>query len=440
VTEGTKEQGTGVGRVNTRTTWVAWSLAALSVAMFVTGDVMYVLARSAQSPGDWVTVGTVSEMLTFVPYLAFPIVGALIASRRPRNPIGWICLASGLLFMLLAITDSYSIYGVARPGSVPFPVAVGTIGNQWLWIPAVGLLGIYLILLFPDGRLPSRRWRPLALFSGVMIVLLSITEGLAPGPLENQGGVRNPFGLEALPWLGTVSYIILPLLPLCILASALSMVSRFRRSRGEVRQQIKWFTFVALFAGLLYFIVIISGVVIVLGSDDSLPHTPLWVELIFSLASLGFAGVPVAIGFAVLKYRLYDIDVVINLTLVYGSLTAMLVGLYFGGVATTQTILRALTGQTEQPQIAIVVSTLVIAALFNPLRRRIQTFIDRRFYRRKYDARRTLDAFSARLRDKTDLEELTYELTGMIRETMQPAHVSLWLRPDRPPNGKQEVR
>jgi hypothetical protein len=158
------------------------------------------------------------------------------------------------------------------------------------------------------------------------------------------------------------------------------------------------------------------------------------------VAVLGFAGVPVAIGFAVLKYRLYDIDIIINRTLVYGSLTATLVGLYFGSVATTQTILRALTGQTEQPQIAIVVSTLVIAALFNPLRRRLQTFIDRRFYRRKYDARRTLDAFSARLRDKTDLEELTYELTGVIRETMQPEHVSLWLRTDRPPNGKQEVR
>jgi hypothetical protein len=440
VTEGTKKQGTGVGGVNTRAAGLAWSLAALSVAMFVTGDVMYVLARSAQSPGDWVTVSTVSEMLTFVPYLAFPIVGALIASRRPRNPIGWICLASGLLWMLLAVTDNYSIYGVARPGSVPFPVAVGTIGNQWLWVPTVGLLGIYLILLFPDGRLPSRRWRPLALFSGVMIVLLSITEGLAPGPLENQGGVRNPFGLEALPWLGTVSYIILPLLPLCILASAVSMISRFRRSRGEVRQQIKWFTFVALFAGLLYFSVIISGVVIVLGNGDSLPHTPLWVELIFSLASLGFAGVPVAIGFAVLKYRLYDIDVVINLTLVYGSLTAMLVAVYSGVVATAQTILRALTGQTEQPQLAVVVSTLVIAALFSPLRRRTQSFIDRRFYRRKYDARKTLEAFSARLREETDLETLNNDLAGVIRETMQPAHVSLWLRPDRPPNGKQGVR
>ncbi len=415
--------------------WLAWSLAALSVAMFVAGGVLYVLARSAQSPGDWITIGTVSEMFTFVPYLAFPIVGALVACRRPENPIGWICLASGFLFMLPQITDQYSIYGVARVGSVPFPVAVGTISNQWLWVPTVGLLGIYLILLFPDGKLPSRRWRPLAWLSGVMIVVLSLTEGLAPGPLENQGGARNPFGLEALPWLVDASYIILPLLPLCILASAVSMVLRFRRSRGEVRQQIKWFTFVASIAALMYFIVMISQVVIVLGSDDSPPQTPLWIELIFSLAALGFAGVPIAIGIAVLKYRLYDIDVVINLTLVYGSLTAVLITVYFAGVATTQTILRALTGQTEQPQLAVVISTLVIAALFNPLRRRIQSLIDRRFYRRKYDARKTLEAFSARLREETDLETLNNDLARVVRETMQPAHVSLWLSPDRPPKG-----
>ena len=436
MTEGAKEQDRATGVISVRfAAWLAWALAALSVALFVASGVLYVLAHSAQFPVDLVVF-----LVDWGLFLAFPIVGALVASRRPENPIGWICLASGLLFMLLAVTDNYSIYGVGRPDSVPFPVAVGTIGNQWLWVPTVGLLGIYLILLFPDGKLPSKRWRPLAWFSGVMIVVLSITEGLAPGPLENQGGVRNPFGLEALPWLVTVSYIILPLLPLCLLASAVSMVLRFRRSRGEERQQIKWFTFVASIAGLMYFIVIIGQVVIALGSGNRLSQTPLWVELLVSLATLGFAGVPIAIGLSVLKYRLYDIDVVINLTLVYGSLTAMLVAVYFGGVATTQTILRALTGQTDQPQLAIVISTLVIAALFNPLRRRIQSFIDRRFYRSKYDARKTLEAFSLRLRDETDLEALNNDLANVIRETMQPAHVSLWLRPDRLPNGKREVR
>jgi hypothetical protein len=347
--------------------WLAWSLAALSVAMFLASGVLYVLARTAQSLGNSITVGTISETVSTVGFLAFPIVGALVASRRPENPIGWICLASGLLWMLLSVTDSYSVYGVASPGSVPFPVAVGTIGNQWLWVPTVGLLGIYLILLFPDGKLPSKRWRPLAWFSAVIIVLLSITGGLAPGPLENQGGVRNPFGLEALPWLVDVANIVLPLLPICILASAVSMVSRFRRSRGEVRQQIKWLTFVASFAGLMYFIAMTIAMIsqlVITRDGGRLPPTHLWVDVLYTVAVLGFAGIPIAIGFAVLKYRRYDIDVLINRTLVYGSLTATLVALYFGGVVGLQAVFRSITGQGST--LAVVASTLAIAALFNP--------------------------------------------------------------------------
>jgi hypothetical protein len=411
--------------------WLAWSLAALSVAMFVAASLLSVLARS---PGDVTLVAAISETISFVLFLAFPIVGALVASRRPRNPIGWILLADGLLWMILAVTDSYLVYGVARPGSVPFPVTVGALGNTWLWVPTVGLLGIYLILLFPDGQLPSRGWRPLALFSGAVIVLLSVAEGLAPGPLENQGGVRNPFGIEALPWLVGVAQIITPLLPLCILASAVSMVLRFRRSRGEVRQQIKWVAFVTSLVGLLYLCaMIVSQLLFVLRGGGRLPPTPWWLDLLFSVAVLGFAAVPVAIGFAVLRYRLYDIDIIINRTLVYGSLTAMLVAIYFSGVATTQLLFRTLTGQEQQPQFAVVVSTLAIAALFNPLRHRIQSFIDRRFYRRKYNARKTLEEFSAKLRDETDLETLNRDLAGVIDETLQPAHISLWLRRERDP-------
>src|SRR5215216_1249706 len=344
--------------------------------MFVAAGALSILAQSAQSSGNWITVSTVRETLSLVPFLAFPLVGALVAFRRPENSIGWILLADGLLWMILAVTESYSTYGIARPGSVPYPVAIGTIGNQWLWVPTTGLLGIYLILLFPDGKLPSRRWRLLAWISGVVIFLQSAAEGLAPGPLENQGGVRNPFGIEALPWLANAALILLPLLPLCILASAVSMVLRFRRSRGEVRQQIKWIAFVASFAGLLYLFALVSPMIFapeILNSGGSLPPTPIWLEILFSAAVLGFAGIPLAIGFAVLKYRLYDIDVVINRTLVYGSLTAMLLALYFAGVSSTQAILRTLTGQEQQPQLAVVVSTLAIAALFNPLRRRIQS-------------------------------------------------------------------
>ena len=420
-------------------TRLAWSLAAFAVAMFGATVVLYFLTPSDYSPGDWFSVRALSDALGFVAFLAFPLVGALIASRRPDNPIGWICLADGLLWMVLAVTDQYSIYGLASPGSVPFPVAVGTIGNQWLWVSTVGLLGIYLLLLFPNGRLPSRRWRPLAWFAGVVIFVSSIVEGFSPGPLENQGGVPNPFGLEELPWLSDVSLVLLPLLPLCILASAFSLVLRYRRSGGEVRQQIKWVAFIASFTGLLYLIAMVSQLISLQGQmdDSGKLALPLWFEILFSVAVLGFAGVPVALGFAVLKYRLYDIDLVINRTLVYVSLTATLLALYLAGVSSAQTTFRLLTGQEHQPQLAIVASTLVIAALFNPLRRRIQSFIDRRFYRRKYDARKTLEEFSTRLRQETDLEALSAELVGVVIDTMQPERVTLWLRPEASPKSEE---
>jgi hypothetical protein len=420
------------------TTRLAWSLAGLSVAMFVATIVLSVFARSAQSPGNWVTLGTIiSELLDFVSFLAFlafPLVGALIASRRPENPIGWVCLVAGLLWMLIIVSEAYSSYGLAKPGSIPFPVTIHALLYAWLWVPTVGLIGIYLLLLFPDGRLPSRRWRLLAWLAGAVIAVESLAVFLTPGSLQDLGGARNPFGLEDYPWVEDLGLIVLPLLPLCMVASAVSLVLHFRRSRGEVREQIKWIAFAASFMGLIYLGLMSTGLIIRL---ISAPETPSDLGSQSSLGAilenvmvLSFAGVPLAIGFAVLKYRLYEIDIIINRTLVYGALTATLVALYFGVVTITQAIFRTLTGQEEQPQLAIVVSTLVIAALFNPLRRRIQGFIDRRFYRRKYDARKTLETFSAKLRDETDLDALNAELVGVVRETMQPAHVSLWLRPD----------
>jgi hypothetical protein len=414
--------------------WLAWSLAALCVAMFVALGALYVLTRSAQVPSSLGTRLTLIDLLVGVPFLAFPLVGALIASRRPHNPIGWLCLAVGLLFMLLGVTDFYSRYGVARLGSVPFPVAIYSL-SEWLWVPAVGLMGTYLLLLFPNGRLPSRRWRPLAWLSGVVIVLLSAAIFLDPGPLPGLEGVRNPFGLEEHPWVEDAFIILFPLLTVCILASALSLVLRYRRSRGEERQQIKWIAFAASLLAFL-FLVGLGGSLLAAGTTGG--AEPLWLKLLQNTAALSYVGVPVAVGFAVLRYRLYEIDILINRTLVYGSLTAMLALVYFGGVAATEAIFRTLTGQEEQPQLAIVVSTLVIAALFNPLRRRIQTFIDRRFYRSKYDARKTLEAFSAKLRDETDLDALRDDLIGVVRETMQPAHVSLWLRPDTPRKSQRE--
>jgi hypothetical protein len=401
---------------------LAWSLAGLSVAMFLAIVALYVLIRSApQVPSSVSTRFTPTDLLIGMPFLAFPIVGALIASRRPHNPIGWICLAVGSLFLLLGVSEYYSVYGVAEPGSVPFPIGVAWLGN-WLWMPAVGLFATYLFLLFPDGRLPSRRWRYLAWLSGALIVVLSLGFGLAPGPVASlPRKIRNPFGLEGVPWLSDAANVGFPLLALCILASVVSLVLRYRRSRDEEREQIKWIAFAASVVGLLFLI----GLVISLIYRS---RPPSWTSLLDTMTGLSYTGVPIAVGFAVLKYRLYDIDVIINRTLVYGSLTVMLVALYFGGIVVLQRVFVAFTGQ--QSTLAVVASTLVIAALFSPLRRRVQGFVDQRFYRRKYDATKTLEAFNSRLREETDLDALGEDLVGVVRETMQPAHASLWLRPD----------
>ncbi len=229
--------------------WLAWALAALSLAMFVASVALFVLAqaaRQAPSSGD-----SFAALLVFVPFLAFPVVGGLVASRRPRNPIGWLCLTAGLFWMSITLGSQYDDYVLAKTGSVPGTVAVDAL-TQWTWIPPVGLFGMYMILLFPDGRLPSRRWRALAWFSAAVMVSFSVTSTLAPGPLEGHPGVRNPFGLEGHPWLGVAAIVSVLLLPLCILLSASSLVVRYRRSGGEVRQQIKWLAFAASFVGLVY--------------------------------------------------------------------------------------------------------------------------------------------------------------------------------------------
>jgi hypothetical protein len=417
--------------------WLAWSLAALSLAMFAAGVALFFLARSAQLPSSLGASVTVIDMLTSMPILAFPLVGAMIVSRRPHNPIGWILLAEGMLWTFLGMIGTYGIYGLGRPGSVAFPVAVYALG-QWLWVPAVGLLAIYLILLFPDGRLPSRRWRPLAWLSGVAILLGSASSGLSPGPIAELGGVRNPYGLEGQPWVANAAKATLVVFLLCILASVLSLILRYRRSRGEERQQIKWIAFAASFVGLGFVSAMASGLIVLAFAPESWGSAntpPLWFDLLFSVVLVSFGGVPIAVGIAVLRYRLYDIDLLINRALVYGTLTVTLGLAYFGGVVALQAILRAMTGQ--ESSLAVVASTLAIAALFSPLRRRVQGFVDRRFYRRKYDAAKTLAAFNVRLRDETELDALSGDVVGVVRQTMQPTHVTLWLRPDAASNRQQ---
>ena len=408
---------------------MAWSLAGISVAMFVGSVALFVLVRVAESPGDRTTVDYVSKLLVYVPFLAFPIVGALVASKRPGNAIGWICLVSGLFWMNFFLGDASNAYEIATTGKTTSSVRLDAL-TQGTWVPPVGLLGIYMILLFPDGRLPSRRWRPFAWFAGAVMVLIPVVFVFVPGPLEGHAGVRNPFGLEQYPWLPLVASFVVLLLPLCILTSAASLVLRYRRSGREIREQIKWLALAASFVGAASFGILITQLLFAPEYLTTNETPPLWVSLQLNILLLSYSGIPIAVGFAILKYRLYDIDIIINRALVYGSLTVMLALVYFGGVTATQTLFRTLTGQEQQSQLAVVASTLAIAALFNPLRRRIQSFIDRRFYRSRYDARKTLEAFSARLRDETDLDSLNAELVTVVRETMQPEHASLWLRPN----------
>ncbi len=423
--------------MSTRTaaSWLAWSLAGLSVAMFVASIPLWFLARGADLPKSWRADVGVGGLVGGVLFLAFPLVGALIASKRPKNAVGWLCLALGLLWMLIGVFDYYSYYGAATPGSVPFPVVMAGI-SDWLWVPAIGLLGTYVLLLFPDGRLPSRRWRPLAWLSGAVILLLSLGVMLAPGPLGNLAGVRKPFGIEGADWLTVGAGPLLPLLPLCMLASALSLVLRYRRSGGEQRQQIKWMAFAASVVVVLYAIAMLVSFAYPEESWTT-AGSVWWLNLLTYAVLSSFTLVPIAVGIAVLKYRLYEIDIIINRALVYGSLTATLVALYLGGVVMLQRLFVLLTGQRST--LAVVASTLLIAALFNPLRRRVQALVDRRFYRRKYDAARTLEAFGSRLRDETDLDALKDDVVGVVRETMQPVLVSLWLRPDPEPEAKSSA-
>jgi hypothetical protein len=280
-------------------------------------------------------------------------------------------------------------------------------------------------LLFPDGKLASGRWRPFAWFAAAAVVAGTLAAAFSPGPIRGIEPIDNPLGIEGAPNLVVVLEALIFGLGL---GAAASMFARLRRASGVERQQLKWFAYAVA--------VLVGGTILTNVVSNAMGVG--WLREVGYLPTIvGLVGWPVAVGIAISRYRLYDIDILINRTLVYGSLTAALALVYFADIVLFQALLRALTGQ--ESQLAVVVSTLAIAALFNPLRRRIQGFIDRSFYRRKYDTRKTLEAFSAKLRDETDLDALSNDLVGVVRETMQPAHVSLWLRPDMSSKQSREV-
>jgi hypothetical protein len=404
-------------------TLIAWSVWALCVVLLALTALLDNYNPPLINRGN----GNVYAFFA-VPLLVHATVGAIIASRRPRNLVGWLLCVIGILLAILGFSVAYSDYVLLTNPATSLPGGVFTacLSQTLVLLPVMALTVSLLVLLFPNGRLPNRSLRavPWVAFGGSMTsAMWALTSEDA---FERYSDLANPFwiggtlgtAVDVFGRLGTATLLV------CLVVVVITIFVRLGSSGGEERQQIKWFAYAAAVQLTLVYV--------------ALPFSwflPGWVS--FPLGIAFFSALPVAVGIAVLKYRLYDIDRIINRTLVYGLLTAILLGVYFGGVTATQALLRTLTGEEQLPQLVIVASTLLIAALFNPLRRRIQSFIDRSFYRRKYDVAKTLESFSIKLRDETDLEALRADLVGVVRETMQPAHVSLWLRPETALRGEQ---
>lgn len=381
---------------------LAWSLCGLSVALGALSLLLLMLNSASSNAPIYPYWG--ADAVTAIVY---PFVGALIVARQPRNLVGWVFVLLGLASASGRVANEYAKYVLfVAPGMLP-EVAIIAWAASWL-----GILGFaslpFLFLLFPNGTSLSRRWRPVAWLLLGVITLAVVSTAFMPGPLEDYPAVTNPFGIALAG--GALKLFRIAIDPIAVVAAVASIISaflRYRRSRGEERQQLKWFAYA------------VALVPLALAGNSVFPNFA-WL-----IGGIGAACIPIGVGIAILKYRLYDIDVLINRTLVYGLLTAALGLVYVGCVVLLRLLLAPLTGSSE---LAIVASTLAIAVLFAPLRRRIQSLIDKRFYRHKYDAAKVLAAFGATARDETDLERLTGDLLRVVDETMRPEFVGLWLR------------
>lgn len=386
------------------TTWLASGLWLLLLAFMALTLVMKLLG--------WHGANNTSEsglVAQFVAFFVFATMGALVAAHVPRNPLGWIFLAIALGAASGGVTENYSYHGIVNaPGSVPGAVAAAWL-YSWVWYPTVVLVGV-VPLLYPTGDVPDRRWRPVLWGLIGILVVVTLDYMTLSGALDGDPKLGdNPLGIDFLSRADHILRLVTTVgLVFLLAAVALSVVVRFRRSRGDERQQMKWMVFAASFL----VVAIVLPNVVGWGASD----------ILFSIA---IVQLPVAVGVAMLKYRLYDIDRLISRTLVYGALTLLLGGIYIVLVLGGQALFSSFAGSGN---LAIAVSTLLVAALFLPLRSRVQHFVDRRFYRRRYDAQRTLESFGARLRDEVDLEALKTDLGEVVRDTMQPGHLTMWLK------------
>jgi hypothetical protein len=388
--------------VHSRSTWMAWGLLALGLI----GSAAAVAVSVANGTFGWQR----GEVLLWAVFAAFLVVGCLILARQPGNVIGWIFTAVGLLTMVAGLAEGYAKYAyVTHPGSLPGRLAAAWVFT-WIWGPTIILTLVFPLLLFPTGRALSPRWRPLSWLAAGLTAAFAILGALSPSlEVSDKHTVANPIGVEGADIdAAPLSTILNGLLLVLFVGAVAALVVRFWRSRGVERQQLKWFTY----AGVLVLLAPLSNPL--LPGLGNLPYV-----LVIAL--------PISIGIAVLRYRLYDIDRLINRTLVYGLLTALLAGVYAGVVLVLGQLFGGIRGRP--PSWVVAGATLGVAALFQPARRRIQAAVDRRFNRRKYDATRTIEAFTTRLRDELDLDTLSAELLSVVDQTMQPTALSLWLRP-----------
>ena len=401
---------------------LATAAFALCSALFLFALTFGVLARDADQSSSWSAGGLWGGIAYLGAVFTYPAAGWLLAARRPDNPIGWLLLVIGASWGFSA-TATYADYTVKLHHDLAGGPVLAVLGNG-CWLPAVGITGTFLLLLFPDGHLLGRRWRYVAWTSAVAMVVGVLGLVLNPGPLGDAGypGVQNPLGVDALSTVLDASWVAIFVVVVMMVASAASLVVRYRRARGPERQQVKWLAAAAAGVAAVYAVVVPVGALV----DPSSQDTPAWLSAAQTASLLSFGLIPIAIAVAVLRYRLYEIDVIIRRTLVYAVLVAVLAGLYLGGVTLVGGLLRDLTGGSGA--IGVTVSTLAVAAAFQPLRARIRRAVDHRFYRGRYDAARTLESFSGRLREQVDIETVSGEVLDVVRQTLQPAHVSLWLR------------
>ncbi|TDO56186.1 hypothetical protein EV651_113212 [Kribbella sp. VKM Ac-2571] len=390
---------------------LAWSLWGLCVVLIAVALVLFVINADARPAGSYGSLDAVID----VGILGFPTVGAAIVARHPDNAIGWLLLATGLGSAVAQALLEYGAYSLLRaPGTLPGGAWAGVVADAVIW-PSVAATSALMFALFPTGHAPSRRWRWLKWAVAVDVLAYVAGTLFAPGGLHYFPTVPNPFPATSLV-MSAVRRVAAPALIPALILGLLAVVVRFRRSRGAERLQISWMFYLAtLLLASTPLTMALSGTNLHVGGIP-----------VNELAFAGFLmAVPLAVGVAILRYRLYDIDVVINRTLVYGALSLILAAAYVGSVLLLQLVVSPVTRGSGAE---VAVSTLVVAGLFRPLRSRIQAGVDRRFFRSRYDAARTLEAFGTRLRDQLDIDALGNDLQAVVNDTVQPTHVSLWLR------------